>query len=122
MSKRGLWISFALVLTSPTMAGAQLKTIRDAVTGRQFQAVELKTKRADCRIGDGRVWIVTDRGAAGPQAMVSVWVLQAPLFGDPPIRLHGEGNELLMVSDSGRWQRRGTRLDVAPAFQFHETM
>jgi len=48
MSKRVLWISFALVLTSPTVAGAQSKTIRDAVTGRQFQVVELKTKRADC--------------------------------------------------------------------------
>jgi len=123
MSKRGLWISFALVLTSPTMAGAQLKTIRDAVTGRQFQAVELKTKRADCRVGDGRVWIATDRGTNGPEAIVSAWVFRPPLnFGDPPIVLRGEGDELLILSDSGRWQRRGTRLEDAPSFQFHETI
>jgi len=111
-----------LTLLGVMRAHGQSKMVRDAVTGRQLRAVELKTKRADCRIGDGRVWIVTDRGVAGPQAMVSVWVVRPPLsFGDPPIRLLGEGNELLMVSDSGRWQRRGIRLDVAPAFQFHQT-
>src|ERR1041385_31971 len=123
MGNRDLWMSIILTLASPIAAGAQAKTIRDAVTGRQLQGVELKTKRADCRVGDGRIWIVTDRGAHGPEALVSAWVLRPPLgFGDPPIALRGEGEELLIVSDSGRWQRPGSRLDDAPSFQFHETI
>ena len=123
MSNRELCISLVLALTSPTVARAQLKTIRDAVTGRQLEAVELNTKRADCRVGDGRVWIATDRGVNGPKAIVSAWVFRPPLdFGDPPIVLRGEGDELLILSDRGRWQRRGTRLEDAPSFQFHETI
>jgi len=101
----------------------QAKTIDDAATGRQLRAVELKTKRADCRVGDGRVWIVMDRAPAGPQAMVSVWVFRAPLgIGDPPIVIRGDSTELLVVGDSGRWQRAGSKLAFAPAFQFHETV
>jgi len=113
----------ALAFGVVPVAHAQSKTIRDAVTGRQLQAVELKTKRADCRVGDGRVWIVTDRGATGPEAIVSAWVLRPLLdFGDPPIILRGEGEELLVLSDSGRWRRHGIRLDDPPSFQFHETI
>ncbi len=123
MSESCLLITLGLSLSLATGADGQSKTIRDAVTGRQLRAVELKTKRSDCRVGDGRVWIATDRGSAGPQAVVSVWVVRPPLtFGDPPIVLRGQGDELLLVSDSGRWQRHGIQLDVAPSFQFHETI
>ena len=123
MSNRELLISLVLTLTSPMVAAAQLKTIRDAVTGRELQAVELKTKSADCRVGGGRLWIATERGVNGPEAIVSAWVFRPPLnFGDPPIGLRGEGDELLIVSDSGRWQRRGARLEDPPSFQFHETI
>ncbi len=123
MSESRLLITFGLSLSLATVASAQSKTIGDAVTGRQLRAVELKTKRSDCRVGDGRVWIATDRGSAGPQAVLSVWVLRPPLtFGDPPIVLRGQGDELLVVSDSGRWQRHGIQLDLAPSFQFHETI
>ncbi len=123
MSRRQAWITLVLALTSPSATRAQLNTIRDAVTGRELQAVELKTKRADCPVGDGRVWIATDRRPNGPAAIVSVWVVRPPLdFGGPPIVLRGEADELLILSDSGHWQRRGIRLDDAPSFEFHQTI
>ena len=123
MGNRWTWVLIGVTLPGARVVHGQSKTVRDAVTGRELPAVELKTKRSDCRVGDGRVWIVTDRDSSGPKAMVSVWVLRPPLsFGDPPIVLRGDTNELLVVSDSGRWQRRGFRLDDPPSFQFHETI
>ena len=116
------WIVLTL-LTCPASGVAQLKTLQDAVTGRELRAVELKTKRADCRVGDGRIWIVADRGTTAPQVVVSAWVFRPPLnFGDPPLVLRGDGPELMILSDGGQWQREGTHLEDPPSFQFHETI